>query len=166
MLINTKPNLNNLYLLPLLIHSFLYMKKFLFAIFLLALFVGCEKDSTRRTNNPYLPNYGFSAVLNLNLPSYSGLLTPVNPIAVTIEGDIDLLIMKVSDNQFYAWNGNCPNQTATACSKLSISGSNGKCNCDDQFLYSLFTGIGQNATYPLVNYRVEALGNNTIRVYN
>lgn len=166
MLTNTKPNLNNLYLLPLLIHSFLHMKKFLFAFFLLALLASCEKDSTRRTNNPYLPNYGFSVVLNLNLPSYSGLLTPINPIPITIEGDIHLLIMKISDNQYNAWNGNCPNQAPTSCSRLSVSGSNGKCNCDDGFLYSLFTGIGQNATYPLVNYRVEALGNNTIRVYN
>lgn len=166
MLTNTKPNLNNLYLLSQIIHPFLYMKKFLFAFFILSLFASCERESARRTNNPYLPNYGFSVILNLNLPSFSGLLTPVNPIAITIEGDIHLLIMKISDNQYYAWNGNCPNESPTACSKLSISGSNGKCNCDDGFLYSLFTGIGQNATYPLINYRVEALGNNSIRVYN
>lgn len=166
MLTNTKPNLNNLYLFPSLIDSFLFMKKLLTAFVLLVLFVSCEKDTNTRTNNPYIPNYGFSAILNLNLPSYSGLLTPVNPIAITVEGDIYLLIMKVSDGQFYAWNGNCPNQSLTSCSRLSISGLDGKCNCEDGFRYSLFTGIGQNATYPMINYRVESLGNNTIRVYN
>jgi len=166
MLTNTKPNLNNLYLFPQLIHSFLLMKKFLIAFVLLALLVSCEKDSNTRTNNPYIPNYGFSAVLNLNLPSYSGLLTPANPIAITVEGDIYLLIMKVSDGQFYAWNGNCPNQSPTSCSRLTISGLNGKCGCDDGLLYSLFTGTAQNASYPMINYRVESLGNNTIRVYN
>jgi hypothetical protein len=165
MLTNTKPNLNNLYLFPQLIHSFLHMKKFLFAFFLIALFASCEKDSTRRTNNPYLPNYGFSTILNLNLPSNSQLLNNFNPMPVNVDGDIYILIMKTADN-YVAWNGNCPNHTQTACSRLTIVGSDAKCNCDDGFIYSLFSGLGENATYPLINYRVESLGNNTIRVYN
>jgi hypothetical protein len=142
------------------------MKKYSF--FLLFIFVafGCEKDSNRRSNNPYLPNYSFNAVLNLNLPSFNALLSNLNPIAVTVDGDIDILIMKGSDNQYYAWNGNCPNQAPTDCSKLTISGLNGKCNCEDAFLYNLFTGTAPNAVYPMINYRVEVLGNNSIRVYN
>ena len=127
---------------------------------------GNESTFNTKVGNSFIPNYTFSTILNLNLPSYSGLLFSVNPIAITVEGDIHLLIMKVSDNQYSAWNGNCPNQSPTICSRLSISGLNGKCNCDDGFLYSLFTGLGQNATYPLINYSVEILGNNTIRVFN
>jgi len=142
------------------------MKKYsFFLLFLLVAFV-CEKDSNRRSNNPYLPNYSFNAVLNLNLPSFNALLSNLNPIAVTVDGDIDILIMKGSDNQYYAWNGNCPNQAPTNCSKLTISGLNGKCNCEDAFLYNLFTGTAPNAVYPMINYRVEVLGNNSIRVYN
>ena len=166
MLTNTKPNLNNLSLFTSLIQSFLFMKNYFLAFAFLGLLISCEKDSNRRANNPFLPNYNFSAILNLNLPSYSGLRSNLNPIAVNIEGDIDILIMKVSDNDFRAWNGNCPNQSQTSCSRLSISGLDGKCNCEDAFLYSLFTGIAQNASYPMINYRVEVLGNNSIRVYN
>jgi nitrite reductase/ring-hydroxylating ferredoxin subunit len=142
------------------------MKKFLFVLVFLGIIMGCEKDSNRRNNNPYIPNYGFSAILNLNLPAYSGLLSNLNPISVTVEGDIYFLIMKVSDNDYRAWNGNCPNQALTACSRLSISGLNGQCNCEDALIYSLFTGTAQNAAYPMINYRVEVLGNNTIRVFN
>jgi hypothetical protein len=142
------------------------MKKCFLTIILFGLLISCEKDSNRRTANPYLPNYSFSAILNLNLPSYSALLSNLNPIAITVEGDIYILIMKGSDNNYLAWNGNCPNQTQTACSRLTITGLDGKCGCEDAYRYSLFTGLGQNATYPLINYRVESLGNNTIRVYN
>ncbi len=166
MLIITKPNLINLYLFASLFHSFLSMKKYSFAFVFLLLLLSCEKDTVTRTNNPYIPNYSFSAILNLNLPSNSGLLTNLNPIAITVDGDIDILIMKVSDGDYRAWNGNCPNQSPEACSRLSLSGLNGKCNCDHALLYSLFTGIAQNATYPMINYRVESLGNNSIRVYN
>jgi DNA polymerase-3 subunit delta len=45
-------------------------------------------------------------------------------------------------------------------------GLDAKCGCEDTYRYSLFTGIGQNATYPLVNYRVESLGNNTRQIWN
>jgi len=142
------------------------MKKYFCAIILLGLLLSCEKDSNRRTNNPFIPNYGFSTILNLNLPSYSQLLSNLNPIAITVEGDIYLLIMKSSDNNYLAWNGNCPNQSLTSCSRLTILGLDGKCGCDDAYRYSLFTGLCANATYPLINYRVENLGNNTIRIYN
>lgn len=166
MLINIMPNVNNLSLFLISIYSFFFMKKpYLFFLFLL-LAMGCDKDSNRRTNNPFLPNYSFNAVLNLNLPSNNALLSNLNPIAITIDNDIDILIMKGTDNLYYAWNANCPNQSPTDCSRLTISGLNGKCNCEDAFLYNLFTGTAINATYSMINYRVEVLGNNSIRVYN
>ena len=165
MLINTEPNLNNLYLFASTNLFFLSMKKCFLTFILLGLLISCEKDSNRRTNNPYIPNYGFSTILNLNLPSNSQLLNNFNPIPITVEGDIYILIMKTADN-YVAWNGNCPNQTQTACSRLTIVGLDAKCGCEDAYRYSLFTGIGENAAYPLVNYRVESLGNNTIQVYN
>lgn len=142
------------------------MKKSLLSVAFFLVFMSCDQDSNRRNNNPYIPIYSFSATLNLNLPAYNGLLSNQNPISVIVDGDINFLIMKVSDNDYRAWNGNCPNQSLTTCSRLSISGLNAQCNCEDAFLYSLFTGTATNAVYPMVNYRVETLGNNTIRVFN
>jgi len=165
MLITTKPNLINLYLLASLFATFLSMKKYFFPFIFIGLFWSCEKNSSRTYNNPYLPNYTVNATLNLNFPQYSGLNSNLNPIATTVNNDIDIVIMK-SGSGYVAWNGNCPNQTPTACSRLIISGLNAKCNCEDAFEYSMFSGIGTNAQYTMIPYRVEVLGNNMIRIYN
>ena len=145
----------------------LYMKKYFLTFIIIGLLSSCDKESGRSNNNPYLPNYNFSATLNLNLPSYSGLNSNSNPTPITVDGDIDILMMKISSTEYRAWNGNCPNQSPTACSRLSISGLTAKCNCEDAYEYDMYSGIGNNgASYTLVPYRVEVLGNNTIRVYN
>ncbi len=142
------------------------MKKYSF--FLLFLFVafGCERDSNRRSNNPYLPNYSFSATLNLNLPAYSQLKLDGNALKLTVDGDIDVVIIKVGGSDYRAWNGNCPNQPPTACSKLSIQSGSAKCGCEDGYIYNMYDGRAQNAQYIMVPYRVEVLDINTIRVYN
>jgi hypothetical protein len=143
------------------------MKKYFLTLVIFGLLCSCDKESGRSNNNPYLPNYSFSAILNLNLPGYSGLNSNLNPTQITVDGDIDIVMMKISSNEYRAWNGNCPNQSPTACSRLSISGLNAKCNCEDAYEYNMFNGIGNNgASYTMVPYRVEVLGNNSIRVYN
>lgn len=142
------------------------MNKFglLFCFFLML--SACQQDSAKRTTNPYLPNYSFSAVLNLNLPLYSDLNTNLNPKSISLPNGIQTVIMRVSSTDYRAWNGYCPNQSPTACSILSTSGLFAKCGCDDQYQYSMFDGIGANARYNMVPFRVEVLSNNTIRVYN
>lgn len=166
MLITAKPNLINLYLTTLLFLIFLSMRKYFLILLSVVLLVACEKDSGRTYTNPYLPNYSFSATLNLNLPSYVGLRSNGNPVAFTVDGDIHIVMVKVGGTDYRAWNGNCPNQTPTACSKLSIQSGNAKCNCEDDYRYSLYDGIAPNAQYTLVAYRVEVINSNTIRVYN
>ncbi len=142
------------------------MKKIGFLLGLLFVLMACEKDTARRNNNPYLPYYSFSVSLNLNLPLYSDLNTNLNPKAITLPNGSQAVIMRVSDSDYRAWNGNCPNQSPTSCSVLSITGLFAKCGCDDQYQYSMFDGTGANARYSMVPYRVEVLGNNSIRVYN
>ncbi len=166
MLIITKPNLINLYLFASLFATFLAMKKFFLIFIFIGLLTACEKDSGRTYNNPYLPNYGFSAPINLNLPSYSGLLSNGNPIAFTVEGDINIIMIKVGGSDYRAWNGNCPNQAPTACSRLTIQSGNAKCNCEDAYQYSMYSGIGDNAKYTMVPYRVEVINSTMLRVYN
>ena len=141
------------------------MKRIFLAILFLGLIVSCDQNSPKR-NNPYLPSYNFSAILNLNLPLYSELNSNMVAKRITIEGDIDIVIMKVGGTDYRAFNGNCPNQAPTSCSRLTIEGLYAKCGCEDNYKYSMFDGIGANAQYTMVPYRVEALGGNQIRVYN
>jgi len=133
--------------------------------FLLAiLFFSCA-DGTQRNNNPYLPNYGFSITINKNLPLYSGLNSPINPIIIreSTAGISGIIAMKISDNDYRAWELSCPNQVPTTCSVMTLNGLNAKCGCDN-FEYSLFTGIG-NAPYTMKPYRVEVSGD-LIRISN
>lgn len=140
------------------------MKKLFLIILLFVVLIGCNNDKGR-TKNPYLPNYAFSFIVNMNLPLYSGLMSPINPIRITDGGsNITMLVMKVSDTDFRAWDANCPNQYPTSCSLMKLSNPNAKCDCDD-LEYSLFTGIG-GGEYSMKPYYVEVLSNNSIRIYN
>jgi hypothetical protein len=143
----------------------LKMKKYLSFFFVFFLCLGCAKD-TVRNNNPYIPNYPFSFVINLNLPLYTALNSPMNPISITEPSGITILMMKISDTDYRAWNAYCPNQSPSSCSKMTVqqTGLNAKCSCD-ALEYSMFTGIG-TAQYTMIPYKVEVLGNNSIRVYN
>lgn len=129
------------------------------------LYISCA-DSTQRNNNPYLPNYGFSITINKNLPLYSGLNSPINPIIIreSTAGISGIIAMKISDSDYRAWELSCPNQVPAPCSVMTLNGLNAKCSCIDNFEYSLFTGIG-NAPYTMKPYRVEIQGN-LIRISN
>lgn len=102
----------------------------------------------------------------MNLPSYSGLNSPVNPIYISQDGAgvAGIIVMKVSDTDFRAWEANCPNHPPSSCSRMSISGVNAKCNCDN-VTYSLFTGVGEGK-YSMKSYMVELMQGNSIRIFN
>lgn len=140
------------------------MKHLIIAFFSLLILLSCSESSVRN-KNPYLPDYAFSLLINTNLPLYSGLNLPVNPIIVTDNGSgVNIIVMKVSASDYRAWDANCPNQYPTSCSHMSINGINAKCNCDN-IEYSIFTGIG-TGNYTMKPYRVEVSGANSIRIYN
>src|SRR5690242_18781114 len=134
------------------------MKKIFLVLFSLFLLASCSTDG-HRYFNPNLPNYSFSITIDSNLPSYSGLKSPVNPIYIAQDnvGVSGIIVMKVSDTDYRAWEANCPNHAPSGCSIMSIKGVNAKCNCDD-LEYSLFTGVGPGQ-YPLKPYAVEVIGN-------
>lgn len=140
------------------------MRKYLFGLLFLALLASCSKD-TPRNINPFLPNYSFSVSINTNLPLYSGLTTPVNPVFIdeANAGISGIIAMKISDGDYRAWEASCPNQYPSECSTMNIDGLNAKCSCED-YTYSLFTGVGV-AGYTMKGYRVEVQGN-VIRIYN
>lgn len=140
------------------------MKKFILLFFGLILLLSCNKDTVRNTN-PFIPNYSFVFDINLNLPAYSALNSNINPQLIVQEnvGVSGIIVMKISETEYRAWEANCPNQYPSQCAAMTISGLNAKCSCDG-IEYSLFTGVGIGV-YTMKPYRVEILGN-IVRVSN
>lgn len=143
------------------------MKKVFSILLLVFLSLSCSKDSINN-NNPYLPTYRFtSSTINLNLPLYSPLLSPGNPITyyesnVGIQGKIFIMY---TGSMYVAFDAVCPNQSITSCSSMNLSGIKAVCDCDGAE-YSLFSGQATGKQYPMVQYRVEQLSATSIRVYN
>ncbi len=141
------------------------MKKYFFLLFPLFI-LSCSKDKVI-SENRYLPNYSFSVDINTSLPSYNNLLFPSNPLLIDNAGvGINgVIVMKVGEGDYRAFEASCPNQAITPCSKITLKGVNAICPCDNKE-YSLYTGVAlSGAQYPLKSYRIELSGNN-IRIYN
>ena len=143
------------------------MKKLFLLIFMTLLF-SCESDDT--TRNPFLPDVNFRFDLNLNLPLYTDLNNIGNPIYVPNDGVgiRGVFVMRTGpDNQFVAWEANCPNQAPNACSTMVLEGQNVRCPCDD-FEYNLFFGQLLNPPedggrfFNLQPYRAVLAGNSVI----
>ena len=149
-------------------HKTFGMKKLVAFLALTLLFLSCSSDSVRY-KNPFIPNYSFSITIDANLPSYSKLLSAINPLFIFdgTSGANGIIVMKISDTDYRAWEANCPNQYLSECSRMVITGLNAKCPCDD-IEYSLFNGVGLNGEgeYTMKPYRVDILAKNIIRVSN
>lgn len=144
------------------------MKKTVTLISLVILILSCSSDSVRY-KNPYIPDYNFTITINANLPTYTKLLSAVNPLLIFdgTSGANGIIVMKISDTDYRAWEANCPNQYPSACSRMVINGVNAKCPCDE-IEYSLFNGVGVNGQgeYTMKPYQVDILSKNLIRVSN
>lgn len=140
------------------------MKK-AFVLALLCWFtICCDKDSFSN-ENPFLPNYGFSMEVNTSLPSYNSLLFTGNSLRVyPPNGPANGVILFYTGSTYNAFDGSCPNQNITTCSRLTLSGSNAKCECEDEN-YNLFNGQTTGKPYGLKQYRVQ-VNNGVITVYN
>lgn len=144
------------------------MKKFLSIFALVIVLLSCSKDS-RQNNNPYLPTYKFTSnTINLTLPLYSNLQNPGNAIEyseISVGIRDKVFILNMGSGNFLAWDAACPNQALSACSTMTLNGIKAVCPCDD-VEYSLFSGESEGMEYPMLQYRVEVIGENLIRVYN
>lgn len=138
------------------------MKKYFFLLITFSMLLGCSTNSVNN-NNPYLPNYTFTVDINMSLPAYSSLLTPINAIYYPGQGVRGIIIFN-SGSGYNAFDAACPNQALSTCSTMTIKGINSLCACDSAE-YSLFTGQCAGKQYPLKQYRVEANGN-MLRIYN
>lgn len=138
------------------------MKKSLFVLLILSLTLSsCTNNFNNK--NPYLPAYSFSFEINMSLPTYYTLLTPINVIYYPNQGVRGIFIFN-SGSGYNAFDAACPNQALAACSTMTLKGLNAICPCDGSE-YSLFTGLSAGKEYPLKQYRVEVIGN-ALRIYN
>ncbi|WP_269234633.1 Rieske (2Fe-2S) protein [Flavobacterium flavigenum] len=138
------------------------MKKILFIAVFISVLFSCS-DSSNSNKNPNIANYRVSLSLNTSLPLYNKLLYISNPILIPNEGAQGVIVMKVGEGMYTAFDAACPNQPANSCAAMSLDGINAVCSCDKS-TYSLFTGLGDKE-YPMKQYRTEVNGS-TIRVYN
>ena len=143
------------------------MKK-LFSLIIMVLLFSCESDDIDR--NPFLPDISFRFDLNLNLPLYNDLNNIGNPIYVPNNGVglRGVFVMRTGpDNQFVAWEANCPNQSPNECSTMLLEGQNVRCPCND-YEYNLFFGQLLNPPedgsrfFNLKPYRAVLAGNSVI----
>lgn len=137
------------------------MKKILFIVLLFAI-AACEK-SNFNNNNPYIPNYSFSIVINMDLPEYSNLKFPSNGKLILNGGAKGVIVFNTGSG-YVAYDAACPNQAFTACPAMTVSGINAICSCDNA-KYNLFTGQAPGLQYPMKPYQAESNGN-SIRVFN
>ncbi|MES2575648.1 MAG: hypothetical protein V4572_11935 [Bacteroidota bacterium] len=141
------------------------MKKYFFLLIVFPMLFGCTADRINN-NNPYIPNYSFAVEINMNLPSYSILLSPGNGIYYPNQGVRGLFVFYTGSG-YMAFDAACPNQALSSCSTMTIDsdGINAVCPCDNA-KYLLYTGQSTGKEYPMKQYRVQIVGNNLLRVYN
>ena len=150
------------------------MKKYFFLLVSIPMFLGCTTNSPKN-NNPYLPNYSVNFDVNMNLPSYSNLLTVINAVYIPNQGTGKGIVIFNSGSGYNAFDAACPNQALGSCSAmtfkkldpndpLKIDLTHLVCACDGAE-YSLFSGQSPGKQYPMKQYRVEVNGN-VLRVYN
>jgi nitrite reductase/ring-hydroxylating ferredoxin subunit len=146
------------------------MKKYILLCLSLIFILSCDSDGVNY-NNKYLPNYNFAIDIDMNLPLYTGLQYPVNPVfinqvGVGING---IIVMNTGGGGYKAFDASCPNQPLTDCSLMTIEGAYAVCPCDD-VKYSLFDGspnVSDDAhPYFMKPYRVTVTSATSIRVSN
>ena len=139
-----------------------------FSFLLLIIITSCDRDrNSSVNNNPYLPNYSFDIMLNMNLPQYNPLVYPSNAVYVNTAGAgiRGIIVFNAGSGNYLAYDAACPNQALADCSTMTITGVNAVCACDNAS-YSLFTGLAAGKQYPMKAYRVQMIDATTLRVYN
>ena len=138
------------------------MKKYFLLLIAFPMLFSCSSNSTNN-NNPNLPNYSVNLDINMNLPAYSSLLTPINAVYYPGQGVRGLYIFNTGSG-YVAFDAACPNQALSSCSTMTLNGIYAVCACDNAE-YSLFSGQSTGKQYPLKQYRVEVNGN-LLHVFN
>ena len=143
------------------------VKKTIFGIFSILLFISCTSDDDEYRNNPNLINLNFRIQLNLDLPEYNNLQFPGNSYTTYRNGIKGIVIYNINNTQYTAFELSDPNHPPSECSAMVVEGITAKCPCEDGNEYNIVTGEMTKGTgqYSMKPYRIERRGT-FIEVYN
>lgn len=135
------------------------MKHFFLTALISLLIFSCNGSDDIDPNCSFLINAGFSTSINLNLPQFSQLQFASNSVFIPNVGNQGVIVTNIGSG-FFAWDASDPNHELRSCSRLSISGLEGTCGCEEANTYSLVNGQPLGADLPcgLLNYRVQQEG--------
>ncbi len=145
------------------------MKNKIFFLLIVFITLSCSKKDDKQERNPYLTDPVVNLNLNLNLPEYNPLKFPGNSI-LTSQGIKGIVVICVSETQYFAYDLTDPNHVPSNCSRMEINGPIASCPCqNDENSYNLIN-FGRHTSdpdskYPMQSYRAERNGN-TINVSN
>lgn len=145
--------------------------KLIWGLFLLLLFVSCDKERTNR--NPFLQEIGFRFDVNLNLPLYSPLTNSGSTVYISNSqvGTRGVFVTNTGFDVFRVFEGSCPNHVPNECSRMTLNGIVATCPCDD-YEYSTITGQmlnrpdDGNRYYDMLEYRASFNGSNVVVISN
>jgi len=137
-------------------------------LFLLIVFVtlSCSKDDDKQERNPYLSDPVVSLNLNLNLPEYNPLKFPGNSV-ITSQGIKGIVVICVSETQYFAYDLTDPNHVPSNCSRMEINGPIASCPCPNEDNEYNLINFGRHTSepdtkYPMQSYRAERNGNTIV----
>lgn len=138
------------------------MKKYILLAFCLILMTCSRRNDDN--NCRFLLNLGVNVTVNMNLPQYSQLQFPNNPVYIANQGNGGIYVNNVGSS-FRAFDASDPNHAPSGCSTLTLNGLEGVCGCADANTYSFLTGQPLNngsLQCGLKEYRVDVSGNTLV----
>jgi hypothetical protein len=142
------------------------MKNKIFFLLIVLITLSCSKNDDKQERNPFLSDPVVSLNLNLNLPEYNPLKFPGNSV-ITSQGIKGIVVICVSDTQYFAYDLTDPNHVPSNCSRMEIDGPIASCPCpNDDNEYNLIN-FGRHTSdpdgkYPMLSYRAERNGNTVV----
>ena len=139
------------------------MKYPFFLLLIVLAMLSCSKNDDKQERNPYLTDPVVNLTLNLNLPEYNALKFPGNSV-ITSQGIKGIVVICVSETQYFAYDLTDPNHVPSNCSRMEIEGPIATCPCPNESNKYNLINFGRHTSepdtkYPMQNYRAERNGN-------
>jgi|SRR5690606_36145869 len=139
------------------------MRYSILSLLIVLAMLSCSKDDDKQERNPYLTDPVVNLNLNLNLPEYNALKFPGNSI-ITSQGIKGIVVICVSETQYFAYDLTDPNHVPSNCSRMEIEGPIATCPCPNENNKYNLINFGRHTSepdtkYPMQNYRAERNGN-------